>query len=197
MPNKPTGQSDLTGLILPALEQLKLAQANAKAHAIVAVARGRLIKPSICTKCAQPSDTIEIHHEDFSTPMAVTFLCRGCRVKRLRQIRRDLHARTGRGAISPESRECREIAHGGRSVKIPTDQRLVLRTPKMRYRQREHRANIQQMRERFPGCRIYNVAQAVIIDSCRWRLDDLVAENEARHHVPGKTPELSKHVRVV
>ena len=52
---------------------------KAKAHNLVhyAVKSGTLIRASHCSKCGQPTFT-EGHHEDYSKPLEVQWLCKSC-----------------------------------------------------------------------------------------------------------------------
>jgi len=43
-----------------------------------AVAAGRLVKPKNCSKCGRTDKPIQAHHEDYSEPFKVTWLCTGC-----------------------------------------------------------------------------------------------------------------------
>ena len=47
-----------------------------------AVRRGKIIKPSVCADCNEASDLIHGHHEDYSKPLDVVWLCAPCHVKR-------------------------------------------------------------------------------------------------------------------
>ena len=53
-------------------------------HARVAVGRavklGLLLKPSVCSHCQQ-TVPVEAHHQDYSQPLAVIWLCRPCHRK--------------------------------------------------------------------------------------------------------------------
>lgn len=52
---------------------------KARAHQIVAAAirSGRLIRPAACSECSR-SCRAEAHHEDYSRPLVVRWLCKGC-----------------------------------------------------------------------------------------------------------------------
>jgi hypothetical protein len=52
-----------------------------RAHQLVgdAIREGRL-KREPCTKCGNPKG--EAHHEDYSKPFEITWLCKGCHMKR-------------------------------------------------------------------------------------------------------------------
>lgn len=54
---------------------------KALAHDVVAwaVRTGRLVKPETCERCSQrPTEPLHCHHEDYSRPLIVQFLCRPC-----------------------------------------------------------------------------------------------------------------------
>jgi hypothetical protein len=64
-------------------------KANARAYANVYQRRG-ILKPEPCVKCG--SDKAEKHHDDYSQPLAVTWICRPCHL--------DLHEQEPRGDSS-------------------------------------------------------------------------------------------------
>ena len=43
-----------------------------------AVKRGRLIRPSVCEECSSQAKYIDAHHDDYSKPLSVRWLCRAC-----------------------------------------------------------------------------------------------------------------------
>lgn len=45
-----------------------------------AVAKGTLIRPDICSKCKE-NKKVEAHHEDYSKPLEVKWVCRQCHSK--------------------------------------------------------------------------------------------------------------------
>jgi hypothetical protein len=51
---------------------------KAKTIARRAVDRGQLIRPDACERCGKPSSQLDKHHEDYSRPLEVKFLCRRC-----------------------------------------------------------------------------------------------------------------------
>jgi hypothetical protein len=57
-----------------------------------AVRGGRLVRPKVCSRCRE-SDKIEAHHEDYSKPLEVTWLCKKCHAKTWTKERKDLPAR--------------------------------------------------------------------------------------------------------
>ena len=50
-----------------------------RAHAAVskAISEGKLVRPTACTQCGS-SERIEGHHENYSKPLDVMWLCRVC-----------------------------------------------------------------------------------------------------------------------
>lgn len=50
-----------------------------KAHRKVAyeLSRGRLVRPNTCTHCRKPA-RVEAHHEDYTKPLDVVWLCKPC-----------------------------------------------------------------------------------------------------------------------
>lgn len=60
-----------------------------RAHQIVskAIYHDQLIRPDFCEKCNKPPNIgwftqLHAHHEDYSRPLDVTWLCRSCHAKR-------------------------------------------------------------------------------------------------------------------
>ncbi len=43
-----------------------------------AIKKGIIIKPNSCTECNEPNEYLEAHHEDYSKPLEVKFLCTKC-----------------------------------------------------------------------------------------------------------------------
>lgn len=41
---------------------------------------GRLIRPTTCDRCSDPTGRIEAHHEDYSKPLDIIWLCHSCHV---------------------------------------------------------------------------------------------------------------------
>jgi hypothetical protein len=56
-------------------------KANVRNLAHSAVRGGKLIKPGMCNNCLQQSDAIEAHHEDYSKPLEVIWLCNRCHIE--------------------------------------------------------------------------------------------------------------------
>jgi len=44
----------------------------------IAIERGEIVKPSTCSKCGEPHKNIQGHHEDYSKPLDVIWLCPPC-----------------------------------------------------------------------------------------------------------------------
>jgi Arm DNA-binding domain len=53
-------------------------QRLAHARVAVAIATGKMKRPTICEGCKQPSKEIHAHHEDYSRPLWVSWLCPAC-----------------------------------------------------------------------------------------------------------------------
>lgn len=73
------------------------ASANAEAraaHIIVgnAIRDGRLTKPDRCERCGEPEEKLEAHHEDYSQPLRVNWLCDPCHGLRHREINAERRA---------------------------------------------------------------------------------------------------------
>lgn len=53
---------------------------HAHAHAAVmkAVKSGRLVRPDVCEQCRKSESRIEAHHDDYSKPLDVRWLCAAC-----------------------------------------------------------------------------------------------------------------------
>lgn len=45
-----------------------------------AVRTGTLVKPDVCSRCDE-TESIEGHHEDYSKPLEVIWLCKACHMK--------------------------------------------------------------------------------------------------------------------
>lgn len=60
------------------------------AHRLVAWALkwGKLKKPNKCSTCSK-SGTVVAHHEDYTKPLVVKWVCDSCHVKRHHQIKRE------------------------------------------------------------------------------------------------------------
>lgn len=46
-----------------------------------AIRKGRIIKPTICQTCMQDGLRIEAHHDDYSKPLDIVWMCRPCHDK--------------------------------------------------------------------------------------------------------------------
>ena len=47
-----------------------------------AVRSGKLIRPETCSECGcKPSEPVHGHHDDYSKPLSVRWLCRGCHLR--------------------------------------------------------------------------------------------------------------------
>lgn len=66
-------------------------KANCRAYAKVYLRRGKLIRQP-CKLCSEPNT--EMHHEDYSKPLEVTWLCKLCHV-RYHWLKGDLDGHTG------------------------------------------------------------------------------------------------------
>lgn len=53
-------------------------QTNARNVANVYHSRGKLAEPKACSSCGVEGQKFHKHHEDYSQPLAVTWLCRAC-----------------------------------------------------------------------------------------------------------------------
>lgn len=61
---------------------------RAKSKVRTAVQQGKLISHDVCEKCGGTSN-VEAHHENYSEPLNVVWLCRSCHMKRHYEIGRD------------------------------------------------------------------------------------------------------------
>ena len=50
-----------------------------------AVKDGRLLRPTCCSECGNTEGKVDGHHEDYSKPLDVVWLCRGCHIQRHRK----------------------------------------------------------------------------------------------------------------
>lgn len=55
---------------------------NAHMAVFHAVKRGELLKPDNCEDCGKPSEMIHGHHEDYTKPLDVVWLCPPCHMAR-------------------------------------------------------------------------------------------------------------------
>lgn len=51
-----------------------------RAHSVIkrALKSGRIVRPSLCERCASPARTLHAHHVDYSKPYDVKWLCVKC-----------------------------------------------------------------------------------------------------------------------
>ena len=58
-----------------------------RAHSMAgnAVRNGKITKPGKCDTCNTPAEDLEMHHEDYSKPLDVKWLCFGCHGKTRRK----------------------------------------------------------------------------------------------------------------
>jgi len=61
-------------------------KAKARNYVLVAVYQGRLQKPEACEDCGEKVEMVDLHghHEDYSKPYDVEWVCRSCHVERHR-----------------------------------------------------------------------------------------------------------------
>ena len=52
-----------------------------------ALTAGKMRRGKLCRRCRRRDDALHAHHEDYSKPFAVIFLCPSCHGERHRQIR--------------------------------------------------------------------------------------------------------------
>lgn len=64
-------------------------RSNARAYANVNQGRGKLV-PRPCEKCGAAK--VEKHHDDYSKPLEVRWLCRGCHLAHHREVDRAVAA---------------------------------------------------------------------------------------------------------
>jgi hypothetical protein len=69
-----------------------LARARARSYAGTYYRRGKLMRPDTCADCSAPPE--EMHHEDYSKPLEVTWLCCRCHRRRERERREARRAQT-------------------------------------------------------------------------------------------------------
>ena len=56
------------------------------------VKTGNIIKPDKCSRCGDGSGNIDGHHEDYTKPLEVVWLCRGCHADADRELKEKQHA---------------------------------------------------------------------------------------------------------
>lgn len=66
-----------------------------KAHGKVAKAiqSGKLIRPPCCERCRRETTRLDAHHEDYSKPLDVMWLCEPCHGERHREINAERRAK--------------------------------------------------------------------------------------------------------
>jgi hypothetical protein len=57
---------------------------SARSKLRYAVKVGKIIKPKVCQECSEPGE-LQGHHEDYTKPLDVDWLCRQCHMKRHRK----------------------------------------------------------------------------------------------------------------
>lgn len=80
-PQQPTGQGELAAKQVKAWREANPDRNMAHRAVFVAVRAGRLIKPENCSECGR-AGRIHGHHEDYSRPLDVVWLCGRCHGKR-------------------------------------------------------------------------------------------------------------------
>ena len=57
---------------------------EARAITKLAIESGMIPKPNLCSECHQPTPPPQLHahHEDYTKPLEIEWLCRGCHVHR-------------------------------------------------------------------------------------------------------------------
>ena len=69
----------LLGVSRQRIEQaLNIQKHRARQRVRTAIVSGRLYKPDHCFRCRQDADDIEAHHDDYSKPLNVRWLCTPC-----------------------------------------------------------------------------------------------------------------------
>lgn len=62
---------------------------------------GELVNPNVCSKCGA-TENIEAHHEDYSKPLDVTWLCHNCHVAKTNENKRKTKVKTDIELIKEE-----------------------------------------------------------------------------------------------
>lgn len=86
--------------------------ADPRAHAIVrrAVIDGKLIRPSLCSRCGKPPagrGRIEAHHPDYALPLDIEWLCPACH----RQAPTGINGRQDLGVRNDFARRVELVRH--------------------------------------------------------------------------------------
>lgn len=61
-----------------------------------AVEDGRLVKPEKCERCGRPSPNLQAHHEDYSRPLDVEWVCEPCHKQHHKEAREAMNEATAR-----------------------------------------------------------------------------------------------------
>jgi ribosomal protein S27AE len=61
---------------------------RARAATRYALKTGKLIRPKECSKCGRSKMLVQAHHEDYSKPLEVTWLCHWCHHYRHEELRK-------------------------------------------------------------------------------------------------------------
>jgi hypothetical protein len=64
-----------------------------------AIRDGKLMSPDACEECRQASDQLHAHHEDYSKPLEVIWLCPPCHGYRHQQINDEMRAVARHGMV--------------------------------------------------------------------------------------------------
>jgi uncharacterized OB-fold protein len=61
-----------------------------------AVEEGRLVKPTACERCGRSSANLQAHHEDYSRPLDVEWLCETCHKRHHKEEKDAMNEQTAR-----------------------------------------------------------------------------------------------------
>lgn len=72
---------------IPYAEKKRLFPEKTRAQVLVGIAveSGKLVRPAECSECGGSAGRIHGHHEDYSRPLDVEWLCHDCHMKRHRK----------------------------------------------------------------------------------------------------------------